>query len=208
MEILNTYFPDLTELEKNRFEALGAKYPEWNEKINVISRKDIDQVFLHHILHSLAVAKYIRFKPGAHILDLGTGGGLPGIPLAILFPETQFTLIDARAKKLIVVNDLIEKLGLTNVTCRHQRVEEVKEKFDFVLARAVTKLETLYAWAMPRISTDQKHGLPNGLIAFKGGDIRAELKTLPKKAFYEVVAIQEYFSEPYFAEKYLVYVQR
>ncbi len=208
MEILNTYFPDLTELQKNRFEELGVKYPEWNQKINVISRKDIDQVFLHHILHSLAVAKYIRFKPGAHILDLGTGGGLPGIPLAILFPEAKFTLIDARAKKLIVVNDLIENLGLTNVTCRHQRVEEVKEKFDFVLARAVTKLETLYAWTMPRINTHQKHGLPNGLIAFKGGDLRAELKTLPKKAYYEVIPIQDYFPDPYFTEKYLVYVQR
>lgn len=208
MEILNTYFPDLTGQQLDRFKKLGKLYPEWNRKINVISRKDIDQVFLHHILHSLAVAKYVRFKVGATILDLGTGGGLPGIPLAILFPETHFTLIDARAKKLVVVNDLIEKLDLQNVTSRHQRVEEMKEKFDFVLARAVTKLETLYGWAMPRISTHQQHVLPNGLIAFKGGDLRAELKTLPRKAYFEVVPIQEYFPEPYFTEKYLVYVQR
>lgn len=208
MEILNRYFPDLTEAQKSRFEKLGALYPEWNQKINVISRKDIDQLYLHHILHSLAVAKYVRFKPGGQVLDLGTGGGLPGLPLAIMFPETLFTLIDARAKKLVVVQDLIDQLGLENTICRHKRVEEVKEKFDFVLARAVTKLDTLYAWAMPRITTRQKHAIPNGLITFKGGDIRAELKSLPRKSYAEVVAIQDYFPEPYFKEKYLVYVQR
>lgn len=208
MEILKKYFPGLTEVQLKRFEKLGILYPEWNRKINVISRKDIDQLFLHHILHSLAVAKYVQFKPGARVLDLGTGGGLPGIPLAILFPETQFTLIDARAKKLVVVKDLIDQLGLTNAGCRHQRAEEMKEKFDFVLARAVTKLEILYTWAMPRISTQQKHALPNGLIVFKGGNIRDEINALPKKAYVEVIPVHDFFPEPYFSEKYLVYVQR
>ena len=187
---------------------LQPLYAEWNEQINVISRKDIDQLYGHHVLHSLAVAKLVSFLPGAHVLDLGTGGGLPGIPLAILFPETNFTLIDARAKKMIVVEDIARRLGLTNVEHLHGRAEELKKKFDFVLARAVTSIDKLYNWSMPLIHVQHKHALPNGLIAFKGGKIDAELRLLPKKSYHEVYPVQKFFPEPYFKEKYLVYVQK
>ena len=208
MELIKKYFPHLTEKQIDQLSQLQGLYNEWNQQINVISRKDIEQLYLHHVLHSMAVGKFIFFKPKTKVLDLGTGGGFPGIPLAILFPEVEFLLIEARSKKLIVVADVIEKLGLENVQQRHQRAEEVKERFDYVLARAVTAIDKLYYWSLPLIHQDQKNGLPNGLIAFKGGDVEKELKTLPKKAYSEITSIQKYFNEPYFEEKYLVYVQR
>lgn len=208
MEIISKYFPDLSAEQAAQFEQLGALYTIWNKQINVISRKDIEHLYLHHILHSLAIARLVTFQPKARVLDLGTGGGLPGIPLAILFSKTNFTLIDARSKKMIVVADIVEKLGLQNVTYQHGRAEELKVKFDFVLARAVTALDKLNMWAMPLIHGTHKHALPNGLIAFKGGNIDEELKSLPKKAYYEVIPINDFFPEPYFEEKALVYVQK
>ena len=208
MEIIRKYFPDLSSEQAAQIEQLGALYASWNQKINVISRKDIDHLFLHHILHSLAVAKFISFQPKAKILDLGTGGGLPGIPLAILFPKTHFTLIDARSKKIIVVEDVVKQLGLKNVTSLHGRAEELKNKYDFVLARAVTSMDKLNTWAMALIHHTHKHALPNGLIAFKGGNIDEELKMLPRRAYFEVISIQDYFPEAYFEEKLLVYVQK
>jgi 16S rRNA (guanine527-N7)-methyltransferase len=208
MEIIRKYFPDLSPEQAAQFEQLGPLYTSWNQQINVISRKDIEHLYLHHILHSLAVARLVSFQPKAKVLDLGTGGGLPGIPLAILFPQTHFTLIDARSKKMIVVADIVDKLGLQNVTFLHGRAEELKIKFDFVLARAVTALDKLNMWAMPLIHGTHRHGLPNGLIAFKGGNIKEELKSLPKKAYYEVIPINDFFPEGYFEEKALVYVQK
>jgi 16S rRNA (guanine527-N7)-methyltransferase len=208
MEIIRKYFPNLSSEQAAQIEQLGTLYVSWNQQINVISRKDIDHLFLHHILHSLAVAKFLTFQPNAQILDLGTGGGLPGIPLAILFPETQFTLIDARSKKMIVVADLVEQLGLKNVTYLHGRAEELKTRYDFVLARAVASIDKLNLWAMPLIHNKHKHALPNGLIAFKGGNIDEELKTLPRRAYYEVISINAFFPEAYFNEKHLVYVQK
>lgn len=208
MEIIRKYFPELSTEQAAQIAQLEPLYAEWNKKINVISRKDIEHLFLHHILHSLAIAKVVSFRPGSKILDLGTGGGLPGIPLAILFPDAHFTLIDARAKKMIVVADLVDQLGLKNVKHLHGRAEELKSKFDFVLARAVTSIDKLNKWAMPLIHHNQKHALPNGLFAFKGGDITDELKTLPKKAYYEVISIKDIFPESYFEEKHIVYVQK
>lgn len=208
MEVILKYFPNLTSEQIDQLSQLKPLYTEWNEKINVISRKDIDQIYEHHVLHSLSVAKLISFKPGSHILDLGTGGGLPGIPLAILFPETQFTLIDARSKKITVVADMIKRLGLKNANAIHGRAEELKTKYDFVLARAVTSIDKLYAWSLPLIHQRQGHGLPNGLIAFKGGQIKEEMKQLPKKAYWEKYDVIDFFAEEYFNEKYLIYVQR
>lgn len=207
MEPILQYFPHLTPDQQQKLEALGPLYTTWNERINVISRKDIEHLYLHHILHSLAIAKTIAFQPGAQILDLGTGGGIPGIPLAICFPETQFTLIDGTGKKITVVTEIAAALGLANVTARHQRAEEVKEKFDFVISRGVASLDKLFQWSVRLLKKQQRHALPNGLIALKGGNIRAEVKLLPKGAYAEIFPIQDYFSEPYFEEKSLIYVQ-
>lgn len=207
MELIRKYFPNLTPEQINQFEQLKPLYEDWNSKINVVSRKDIEHLSLHHVLHSLAVAKLISFKKGSSILDLGTGGGFPGIPLAILFPEVSFHLIDARSKKMIVVGEVVDALELKNVTFAHKRAEEVKEQYDFVLARAVTAIDKLNLWVTPLIHQNHLHALPNGLIAFKGGDIKDELKTLSKEVYYDQVFISDYFEEPYFEEKYLVYIQ-
>ena len=208
MEAILKYFTDLSEKQLSQLEQLQPLYAEWNEKINVVSRKDVDQIYEHHILHSLSVAKLIKLKGGAEILDLGTGGGLPGIPLAILFPETKFTLIDARSKKITVVSDLIHQLKLDNAKAIHGRAEELKTQYDFVLARAVTAIDKLYAWSLRLIHTNQVHSIPNGLIAFKGGHIDEEMKLLPKEVYWEKHVISDYFDEPYYQEKFLVYVQR
>lgn len=209
MEKILEYFPQLTEQQRTQFAALDGLYREWNEKINVISRKDIDNLYSHHILHSLAIAKVISFKAGAKVLDLGTGGGLPGIPLAILFPETKFLLIDGTRKKITVVQDIIAQLGLENASARQQRAEEMKgRQFDFVVTRAVAPLEKLVPWSMPLIKNDQHHALPNGLLALKGGNIKAEIKALDGGGDYtDVYPITKYFAEPYFEEKSVVYVQ-
>lgn len=207
MESIQEYFPKLSALQLQQFEQLGPLYQDWNQKINVISRKDIDNIYPHHILHSMAIAKLIEFKPGAEILDLGTGGGLPGIPLAILFPETRFKLIDGTGKKIRVVQAIIEELQLKNAKAQQIRAEEVKTKYDYVICRAVTSLDKLVLWSKRLIKRRQVHGLPNGLITLKGGNIEAEIKELPRGEYVEVYPLTDFIDVPYFEEKCLVYVQ-
>ncbi|HRX28006.1 MAG TPA: 16S rRNA (guanine(527)-N(7))-methyltransferase RsmG [Saprospiraceae bacterium] len=207
MEIIEKYFPELTSIQKERFAALPQLYAEWNQMINVISRKDVENIMLHHVLHSLSIAKYISFKEGSKIFDLGTGGGFPGIPLAILFPESDFALVDGTGKKIKVVNAIIESLNLTNAKGLHARAEEIKGKYDFVVSRAVAKVDQLIHWSRRLISNNQQNRLPNGLIALKGGNLVEELKLLPKWEYYEVTPISNYFSEPFFEEKNIVYIQ-
>lgn len=206
MELIRKYFPDLNEHQIGQFAALEGLYRDWNEKINVISRKDIDNLYLHHVLHSLAIARFIQFKPGTKIIDLGTGGGFPGIPLAIIFPECHFTLVDSIKKKITVVDAVVEALGLTNVQTKNARVEELKDKFDFVVTRAVAKIDILLPWSRKVLAKQQTNMYPNGLIALKG-DMREEIKLIPKFEYKEMVHIPQYFNEFYFEEKYLVYVQ-
>jgi 16S rRNA (guanine527-N7)-methyltransferase len=208
MDKIIKYFPDLTEQQLALFEKLGPLYQEWNSQINVISRKDIENVYPHHILHALAIAKFVKFQPGANILDLGTGGGLPGIPLAILYPETNFRLIDGTRKKIGVVKEIISALGLKNVVAQQVRAEELKEKFDFVICRAVASLDKLVAWSFPLISQKERHAIPNGLITLKGGTLTEEKKGLPRGTYLDIVPLIHYFEEPYFEEKVVVYVQR
>lgn len=206
MELIRKYFPDLTEKQIQQFAALEDLYREWNEKINVISRKDIDNLYLHHVLHSLAIARFIQFKAGTKIIDLGTGGGFPGIPLAIIFPECHFTLVDSIKKKITVVEAIVEALGLTNVQAKNARVEELKDKCDFVVTRAVAKIDKLLPWSRKVLAKQQTNMYPNGLIALKG-DMKEEIKLIPKFEYKEMVHIPQYFNEYYFEEKYLVYVQ-
>ncbi len=207
MEIIKKYFPQLSPLQVRQFEQLQPLYSEWNQKINVISRKDIDNLYERHILHSLAIARLYTFLPNAQILDLGTGGGFPGIPLAIFFPETQFTLIDGTGKKIKVVEAIKTALQLKNVHPKHIRAEELKQHFDFVVSRAVTQLDQLINWSFRLLKKKQQHATPNGLIALKGGKVYAEIKALPRKEYVEVEPISNIFEEEYFKEKYVVYVQ-
>jgi 16S rRNA (guanine527-N7)-methyltransferase len=201
------YFSDFTSEQRAQFDRLGALYKEWNQQINVVSRKDIDAIYLHHILHSLSIACFLPFQPGTKILDLGTGGGLPGIPLAIFFPEVEFLLIDGTAKKIKVASEIIQTLGLKNVTAQHRRSEELKGSFEFVLARAVTRLEGLIPLCLRLISKKHHHFLPNGIITLKGGQLDAEIKEVSK--FHEVlqVPISKFYEEEYFEEKYILYIQ-
>ncbi len=208
MEIILSYFPNLSEEQKRQFQSLQELYAEWNQQINVISRKDIENLYLHHVLHSLAIARYIQFKPGTDVLDLGTGGGFPGLPLAILFPETRFLLVDSIGKKLKVVNEVAAAIGLTNIETRHIRVEEIKDKkFDFVVTRAVATLDKLYYWSKKLIKTKHINAFPNGIIALKGGNIREEIKLLPRGEYAEITPLSKYFKESFFEEKALVYIQ-
>ncbi len=208
MDLLQKYFQNLSDTQKAQFEQLDPLYRDWNAKINVISRKDIDNLYLHHVLHSLAIAKVIQLKPGAAVLDIGTGGGFPGIPLAILFPETQFTLVDSIGKKIKVVQGVSEAIGLKNVTALHQRVEDFKkQQFDFAVTRAVTTLDKLYAWSARLFKNKEQHVLPNGLLALKGSTFREEVKTLPRDSYVEDYLISDFFEEAYFQEKFVVYVQ-
>ncbi len=208
VELVSSYFPKLTDQQLEQLSALIPLYKEWNEQINVVSRKDIDNLEERHILHSLLIAKFIRFNANATILDLGCGGGFPGIPLAILFPDTQFFLIDARAKKIKVVEAIAKSLGLTNISYAHGRVEEIKGvKFDFVITRAVAKLEVLMTWCRKLISKSHKHPMPNGLIALKGGDLAEEIAALGKGDYVEEHKASKYFAEPFFEEKSVIYVQ-
>lgn len=204
MELIDKYFPNLSALQRKQLSALPDLYKDWNSKINVISRKDMENLMLHHILHSLAIAKFIKFKKGTNCLDLGTGGGLPGIPLAILFPETEFTLVDGTAKKIVVANEIIEAIGLQNCTAMHKRAEELKAKYDFVLARAVSRLSKLVPIVQPLISREMRNAMPNGLITLKGGDLQEELNEV--KRYKEKTAVKNYFTEEYFDNKYIVYV--
>lgn len=202
-EIITKYFPKLSEEQIRQFQELDAVYHDWNAKINVISRKDIDNLYEHHVLHSLGIAEIISFKPGTKIMDLGTGGGFPGIPLAIMFPEVQFLLVDSVRKKLTVCEEVIKAIGLKNVQTRWCRAEEVKEKFDFVVSRAVMPLIDLVKLVKKNISTKQQNGLPNGLICLKGGELEHEV--LPVKNSSVVTPLSEYFEEEFFETKRVVY---
>lgn len=197
------YFSSLSELQKKQFSLMTKLYPEWNEKINVISRKDIDNLEVNHILHSLAIAKFLVFKPGSKVLDFGSGGGLPGIPLAVIFPDVHFHLIDRIGKKMKVAKEISDAIGLKNLTVQHGDAGECHEKFDFVVSRAVMPQPELVRLAKRNISTKQQNALPNGVISLKGGDIQAEIATL--KSMTEVIGVNSYFDEPFFATKKIVY---
>ncbi len=200
---LQQYFPQLTRLQQEQFAALESCYKDWNEKINVISRKDIEHLYLHHVLHSLSIAKFISINPGSRVLDAGTGGGFPGIPLAIFFPEVQFHLIDATGKKIKVVQSVADSTGLKNVTAQHMRAEQAEGAFDFIVSRAVAPLQTLYGWTKHLLSGKQINEIPNGWLVLKGGDLHAELHDLKRKSL--ITPVSDYFDEPYFHEKYLLY---
>lgn len=205
------YFPDLSAEQYQLFEQLEPLYREWNEKINVISRQDIDNLMERHVLHSLAIAKVIQFLPGSKILDLGTGGGFPGIPLAIFFPGTQFVLVDGTGKKIRVVQEVSDALGLTNVTAIHGRAEEIQMngQFDFVLSRGVASLDKLLTWGQRFLKKKHVHILPNGILALKGGNLAAEIRELPGKGkeYTEVFPIRNFYKEAFFDEKSVVYAQ-
>ncbi len=205
--VIGKYFPDCTERQKEQFVQLEELILDWNSKINLVSRRDTSDFFTHHILHSLSIAKFLRFKPNSKVIDIGTGGGFPGLPLAILFPEVWFDLIDARAKKIGVVSDVIQKLGLANATADHSRIEDWKEKnYDFAVSRAVTDLKTLLSWARPKISRKNNNALPNGLICLKGGNLDQEIKAVGNAYHIEKTPIQDYFDFDYFENKYVLYV--
>ena len=201
--LIADYFK-LTDRQAEQFAQLDALYRDWNSKINVISRKDIDNLYEHHVLHSLAIAKWIPFMPGTTIMDVGTGGGFPGIPLAILFPECQFLLIDSIGKKIKVASEIAQALGLTNVTCKQERAEEEKQKFDFVVSRAVMPLPDLVKLVRKNVSNKHKNAIPNGLIVLKGGDLKAELAPFQKTA--EVTPCSDYFRGEWFIGKQLIYL--
>ncbi len=207
MDIILKYFPDLTDVQKKQMEALYGLYSDWNSKINVISRKDIEHLYLHHVLHSLAIHKWVTFKPKTKILDVGCGGGFPGIPLAILYPEVKFHLVDSVRKKLTVVKEVASSIGLKNVRTTHSRVEEIHSNYDFIITRAVAKLPTLLEWTRKNISKKHINSMPNGLIALKGGDLKDELGTLKKHEYIEKVSIGDYYDEPFYDEKFIIYVQ-
>jgi len=207
MEQILRYFPELTEKQVGQLSQLQTLYADWNEKINVVSRKDIDNLAERHVLHSLAVAKYITFTDNTSILDLGCGGGFPGIPLAILFPNANFHLVDSVRKKLTVVDAVADAIGLSNIRTNHSRVEDLKEEVDFVVVRAVAKLQKLLEWSRHLIKQTHKNGLPNGFICLKGGDLKNEIKDVSKHNYVEQIPIHQYFTESFFEEKYVVYVQ-
>ena len=205
MELIRHYFPTLSAEQYERFEALDALYHDWNAKINVISRKDIDNLYEHHVLHSLGIAEIINFRPETRVMDLGTGGGFPGIPLAIMFPEVQFHLVDSIGKKIRVCNEVIAALGLTNVTTQHARAEEIKQRFDFVVSRAVMPLADLVKISRKMIDKTQHNALPNGLIALKGGELEHEAAAVKGEKL--ITSLSDFFTEEYFETKKVVYVQ-
>lgn len=207
MELIQEHFPKLTEPQIAQLEQLEPLYRDWNEKINVISRKDIGHLYPHHVLHALGISKVVKFRTGAQILDLGTGGGLPGIPLAILYPNVQFTLIDGTRKKIKVVEEIASAIGLENVKAKHIRAEELKGRFDFVVCRAVASLDKLVPWAQRLLKREERHALPNGLLTLKGGNLKNEIKALGKGQYVELFPLTDYFPLEYYIEKYVVYVQ-
>ena len=192
MELLLSYFPHLTEVQIKQFEDLQNLYEDWNSKINVISRKDIDELYTRHVLHSLGIAKVLEFKPGSRIMDVGTGGGFPGIPLAIMFPEVDFYLIDVIAKKIKVVNEVASSLGLKNVKAEQKRAELVKDNFDFIVSRAVTNMPDFVDWISDKVKKESKHELKNGILYLKGGDLTEELSSFPNATQYDLF---EFFKE-------------
>jgi 16S rRNA (guanine527-N7)-methyltransferase len=203
MDEIMKYFPDLTNLQIEQFQKLDFLYHDWNEKINVISRKDIDALYTKHILHSLGIAKIMKFEPGATVLDVGTGGGFPGIPLAILFPETRFYLIDVIAKKIKVVQGVVDALELKNVKAEQKRAELVKGDFDFIVSRAVTNMPDFVSWIHDKIKKQNKHALKNGILYLKGGDLSDELKDFPKATEYNIC---DFFEDEFFETKKVVHL--
>ena len=203
MHLIQKYFPNLSEIQFKQFEALQGLYEDWNSQINVISRKDIESLYLRHVLHSLSIAKLIQFKAGAKILDIGTGGGFPGIPLAILFPEVTFHLVDSINKKLKVVNGVAESLGLENVYTTHARAETIKGQYDFIVSRAVTTMPDFVSWIKNRVAKTNTHAIKNGILYLKGGDLTEELKTYTKATLYDLSA---YFEEDFFETKKIVHL--
>ncbi|QBA63459.1 16S rRNA (guanine(527)-N(7))-methyltransferase RsmG [Muriicola soli] len=201
--LIDKYFPNLTDVQRQQFGKLGVLYQDWNQKINVVSRKDIDELYLRHVLHSLGIAKVMPFLPGAQILDVGTGGGFPGIPLAILFPETQFTLVDSIGKKIKVVEEVKEGLELTNVTVKNIRVESLQAQFDFIVSRAVAAMPTFVHWVRGKINKESVHSLKNGILYLKGGDLTEELKSYRNAQIFD---LSEYFAEDFFDSKKVVYL--
>ena len=203
-EIIYRYFPNLTDVQLQQFAALGELYRDWNTKINVISRKDIDQLYEHHVLHSLAIAKIINFRPGTRILDFGTGGGFPGVPLSILFPECQFKLIDGTGKKIRVAQEVCDAIGLKNCAPTHLRGEDEKDKYDFIVSRAVMPLPDLVKLMRKNISKTSSNALPNGILCLKGGNLQAELQ--PYHKIVETTEISQFFKEEWFKEKFVIYL--
>lgn len=203
MDVIFRYFNNLSDIQKEQFSKLEDLYKEWNAQINVISRKDIDELSLRHVLHSLGIAKVQAFKPGSKILDIGTGGGFPGIPLAILFPETNFYLVDSIGKKIKVVQAVADALGLKNVKAAHLRAEKVKGEFDFIVSRAVTNMDDFVNWTKKKIAKKQNHELKNGILYLKGGDLSAELENFPKAKIYDLT---DYFNEDFFETKKVVHL--
>lgn len=207
MDKILKYFPDLTDLQKRQFRLMERLYQDWNLKINVVSRKDIDDLYLRHVLHSMAIAKFIHFKPGAKILDVGTGGGFPGLPLAVLFPETHFCLLDSKGKKIKVVDKIKGGLGLENVTSLNCRVEDLDRKgeFDFIVSRAVARMETFTRWTKGKIAKKSQHQLKNGILYLKGGDLSGELAKFETAKMYPLNSV---FEEEFFESKALVHLPR
>lgn len=203
MELIRKYFPDLSDDQISKFEKLEELYKDWNLKINVVSRKDIDEIYLRHVLHSLGIAKVQEFKPGSKILDVGTGGGFPGIPLAILFPETTFHLVDSIGKKIKVVEEVSEGLGLENVKTFNQRVEELSGNYDFIVSRAVAIMPTFVRWVKGKIAKDSQHDRRNGILYLKGGDLSEELKDYRTAEIFE---LSNFFEEDFFDTKKVVYL--
>lgn len=204
VDLVLKYFPKLSEKQNKQFSALGDLYGEWNEKINVISRKDIENLYLHHVLHSLAIAKYINFAAESKVLDIGTGGGFPGIPLAIMFPEVQFTLCDSIGKKIKVVNEVAQALNLKNINAINGRAEQINKQFHFIVSRAVTKFPDFYNWTRGKFEVQQINDLSNGILYLKGGDLHDEVSMFGKKL--KLIPIHEYFSEDFFEEKKIIYL--
>ncbi len=203
MEILKKYFPGLTEEQSSQFEKLEELYKDWNAKINVISRKDIDELYVRHVVHSLGIAKVQPFNPGTRVLDVGTGGGFPGIPLAILFPETTFQLVDSIGKKIKVVQGVSEALGLTNLTAHHMRAEEVKGDFDFIVSRAVTTMPSFVKWVKNKVAKKQNHSLKNGILYLKGGDLTEELSVYQNATLYN---LSDFYTEDFYETKKVVHL--
>lgn len=204
-EKLKHYFPELNETQLDLYERFEKEFLQWNDKINLISRKDTENLFVHHILHSLAIAKVCKFKPECNILDIGTGGGFPGLPLAIMFPETKFFLVDSIGKKIKVVQAITEALELKNVKSMQTRAEKVREKFDFIISRAVTTFEDFIPWTVGKFSNIRYHNLPNGILYLKGGDLTEELSKVKKP--YKVFNISDYFEDEFFETKKVVYIK-